>query len=133
MKTDVKNSKGFTLIETIIAIVAAAILATMVFVYSGASLSQSAKTLHDSKKAMDLQKVMENILADYNKYYKADLTGIKNKISTPSTSGYGQYTVVENSFITVQGGDPAESVLKVTIKNELGETLTVLLTKIVSS
>ena len=132
-----QNNKGFTLIESIIAIVAAAILATMVFSYSGTSLTKSAQPLIQSKTSMDLEKVMENISADYNKYFKKDLVTIQSKIGTPGagpiTTSYGTYILVDNDFYIVTVRDPPlaedNKILRVTIKNDLGETLTMLLTK----
>lgn len=142
-----KNSKGFTLIETIIAIVAAAILGVMAFTYSQTSLTKSAQPLNQSQKAMELQRVMENIFADYNLNYKADLVPLQTKIANPTSqqpppAGYGPYTLVDNKFVKLVGSDfvdidavndpPAirDIILKVTIRNELGETLSILLTKI---
>lgn len=147
MKLFGKNHKGFTLIETIIAIVAAAILGVMAFTYSQTSLTKSAQPLNQSQKAMELQRVMENIFADYNLNYKADLVSLKTKIANPTSqqlppTGYGPYTLVDNKFVKLVGSnfvdvdavnDPPEIrdiILKVTIKNDLGETLTILLTKI---
>jgi prepilin-type N-terminal cleavage/methylation domain-containing protein len=132
-----QNNKGFTLIESIIAIVAAAILATMIFTYSGTSLTKSAQPLIQSKASMDLEKVMENILADYNKYFKKDLVALQTKIGTPGagpiTTNYGTYILVDNDFYVVAVRDPPlaedNKILRVTIKNDLGETLTILLTK----
>jgi prepilin-type N-terminal cleavage/methylation domain-containing protein len=187
-----QNDKGFTLIESIITIVAAAILATMVFTYSQTSLTKSAQPLNQAKKAMALQKVMENIFADNNKirptwqashayvsgdevfpaatsannghYYictksgtssspeptwppaiSATVTdggviwreGLQTKIgaegatcnSGATTCVYGQYTVVYNRMVTIQTTDPNNSILQVTIKDDLGETLSILLTK----
>jgi len=157
--SDTKNSKGFTLIETIIAIVAATILGVMAFTYSQTSLTKSAQPLNQSQKAMELQRVMENIFADYNLNYKTDLggdtdpSGIMAKIgaegitcnSGETTCVYGQYTVIDNHFIkyididsdpdvfqweeALDNVDPKNNnILKVTIKNDLGETLSILLT-----
>jgi len=132
-----KNSKGFTLIEAIIAIVAAAILGVMAFTYSQTSLTKSAQPLIQSKTSMDLEKVMENISADYNKYFKKDLVALQTKIGTPGagpiTTTYGTYILVDNDFYVVTVRDPPlaedNKILRVTIKNDLGETLTTLLTK----
>lgn len=149
MKLFGKNHKGFTLIEAIITIVAAAILAMMAFTYSNTSLTKSAQPLNQSQKAMELQKVMENIFADYNLNYKTDLVSLKTKIANPTSqqpppAGYGPYTLVDNKFVKLVGSnfvdidtvnDPPEiqnQMLLVTIKNDLGETLSILLTKIVT-
>ena len=68
------------------------------------------------------------------------LTALKAKIGAQGTdqnNDYGNYTVVDNDFIkftlvlgiweeaSLSGGDPEET-LKVTIQNDLGETLTTL-------
>ncbi len=132
-----RHDGGFTLIEAVIVIVAAAILGAMMFTYSNTSLIRSSQPLHQATKAFALQQVMENILTDYNSD-KTNLAGIKTKIGNPPTSGYGAYTVVYNDFIKfvgdaeapiVVGVDP-QNILKVTIKNDLGETLSILLTLI---
>lgn len=153
---DRSNSKGFTLIEAIIAIIAAAILGVMAFTYSQTSLTKSAQPLNQSQKAMELQRVMENIFADYDLHFKTGLggdTGIKAKIGEEgitcnygtTTCVYGQYTVIDNHFIKYvdidsdpdvfqweeaqDNVDPKNNnILKVTIKNDLGETLSILLT-----
>ncbi|MGV8059385.1 MAG: type IV pilin protein [Smithellaceae bacterium] len=142
------NEKAFTLIETIIVIVVAAILAAMMFAYSNTSLTQSAQPLNQAKKAMALQKVMENIFTDYNLNYKSNLTGIQTAIGggvaggnegSTQNNSYGQYTIVANHFIkfvsnneTPDNVDPKNNnMLKVTIKNDLGETLSILLTLII--
>lgn len=137
-RSGVHNDKGFTLIEMLITIVIAAILGTITFTYISASLTKNAQLLSQAKKAMDLQQVMENILADYKLSAKtpAALTGIKAKIALPASqqlppAGYGPYTLVYNDFVKLVSSDPPEidyKILKVTIKNDLGEKLTILLT-----
>ncbi len=139
-----KNNKGFTLIEVIITIVMAGILAVMMFTYSNTSYTKSSSLLNRSRDTFRLQKVMENIFTDYNLNYKTNLAGIKTKISDPASqqeppAGYGAYTLVNNDFIKFVGnaeapidtGDP-QNILKVSIKNDAGETLTILLTLIVT-
>ncbi len=139
-----RGNSGFTLIEAIIVIVAAAILGAMMFTYSSTALMKSSQPLHHATKAFALQKVMENILTDYNLNYKSNLVGIKTKIASaasqqPPPTGYGPYTLVFNDYIKfvgnaetsiVVGVDP-QNLLKVTIKNDLGETLSILLPLIV--
>ncbi|HOG17680.1 MAG: hypothetical protein A4E73_01533 [Syntrophaceae bacterium PtaU1.Bin231] len=139
-----RHDRGFTLIEAIMVIVAAAILGAMMFTYSSTSLFRSSQPLHQATKALALQKVMENILADYSANYKANLAGIKTKIGSPGspqtlTNSYGTYTLVYNDFvkfvagaetpINTAAGDP-QNMLKVTIRNDSGETLSILLTLI---
>jgi prepilin-type N-terminal cleavage/methylation domain-containing protein len=136
-RSGLHNDKGFTLIEMLITIVIAAILGTITFTYISASLTKNAQLLSQAKIAMDLQQVMENILADYNLNYKSNLTGIKAKIALPASqrlppAGYGPYTLVYNDFVILVVRTPPlaedNKILKVTIKNDLGEKLTILLT-----
>src|SRR5665647_1243357 len=106
-----QNDKGFTLIESIITIVAAAILATMVFTYSQTSLTKSAQPLNQSKKAMALQRVMENIFADYNLNYTTKWVTLNAKIANAASqhlppAGYRPYTLLYNDFVQVVGGGP---------------------------
>jgi prepilin-type N-terminal cleavage/methylation domain-containing protein len=68
MKTHAKNHQaGFTLIEVIVGLVVAAIMASMVYTYFGSALTQSSVPIARLQKASNLQQVMENIVADYNR------------------------------------------------------------------
>jgi prepilin-type N-terminal cleavage/methylation domain-containing protein len=205
-----EKNKGFTLIEVIITIVMAAILAVMMFTYSNMSFIRGASSLTQTTKTFALQKVMENIFIEHrlnysspglsawqashayaagNKVFPTDAKkngryylcvtpgtsastepatwpttiggtvanggvvwqeGLQTRIGTEGTtcnSGattcvYGQYTVVYNRFIKFDPATNAEipdnvdpknnNILKVTIKNNLGETLSILLTLIVT-
>jgi prepilin-type N-terminal cleavage/methylation domain-containing protein len=74
MKTHAKNHQaGFTLIEFIVGLVVAAIMATMVYTYFGNALTQSSVPIERLKKASKLHQVMENIVADYNRLNKINL------------------------------------------------------------
>ena len=93
------------------------------------------------KKALALQQVMENITEDYVDSAKTQSfldTVLRVNIGpegTDQNNGYGQYHVITNRFIKFVGqaetdivsGDPKET-LKVTIRNDIGEILTVLFT-----
>ena len=82
---------------------------------------------------------MENITEDYEASDKSETyldTTLKVKIGSEGSNqnnAYGLYHVVDNHFIkfvseaeaAIAGGDPKD-ILKVTLKNELEETLTVL-------
>ena len=68
MKTQMrKHQAGFTLIEYIVALVIAAIVASMVYTFFGSALTQSSIPISRLKNASNLHKVMENIVADYNR------------------------------------------------------------------
>jgi len=141
------KSTGFTLIEVTIIIVVGAILALMMFTYSNMSFTRGSWSLTQTKKTFAQQKIMESILTDYNLSYKSNLAGIKVKIGNtaspqPLTTVYGTYTLIYNDFIKFvnSGGNQYDCVpetntanqntLKVTIKNDQNETLTILLTNI---
>lgn len=141
------NDMGFTLIEVIIVIVIAAILATMIFTYSKMSFTKGSELLTDTTKTFALQKVMENISVDYNKNFKTNLIGLQTKIGgveggnegSTQNNIYGNYTIVDNHFIkfinyieTPDNEDPkSNNILKVTIKNDRGERLSILFTMII--
>jgi prepilin-type N-terminal cleavage/methylation domain-containing protein len=136
-----ESESGFTLIEVIVTIVVISILATMLYTYFGSAITQSAAPLIRLGSTIQLQNVMENITADYlNTYSKttSNLLTIQSGIGTEGSTQnnlYGQYTVIDNHFIKFDagnqeqpdtGGSPANNLLKVTIKDSFGNTLTAL-------
>lgn len=137
---------GFTLIEIIITLVIVSILVSMLYSYFGTAITRSAEPLSRMGNALALQRVMENITADYRSLYNAstrqyDLATLATRIGAEGTSqntNYGQYAVVEKHYIkydpfvpgvaaetVAASGDP-QNLLKVTVKNTIGETLTLL-------
>jgi prepilin-type N-terminal cleavage/methylation domain-containing protein len=132
-KINCKQKNGFTLIEIIITLVIASIFGVVIFQYLGSSLTRSSDPIFRLKKSLTLQQVAENITADYKRNFSTDLAGLKAKVDNPSTSGYGNYTVVTSKFIKFDNfqeiDEPNPNIkkmLKVTIKNEQNETLTML-------
>ena len=136
-----ESQSGFTLIEVIAVIVITAVLGAILFQYFGTSLTQSAVPVDRLKKAFYLQKTLENMTADYENSNKS-ITYLDNTLrisiggeGADQDNAYGKYHVVTNHFIkfVVQtealatAGDPKE-ILKVTIRNDVDETLTVLFT-----
>jgi prepilin-type N-terminal cleavage/methylation domain-containing protein len=138
------KTAGFTLLEVIITLVVAAIVAVMVVTTLGTSMTKSSEPLFRMQKTFALQKVMENFLTAYFEdfeYYHM-LPELKTAIET-STPGmdcpqghvcnsFGNYILVEKDFIkfntsgnevTAADTDP-DKMLKVTIKNSNNETLT---------
>jgi prepilin-type N-terminal cleavage/methylation domain-containing protein len=74
MKTHEKNHQaGVTLIEFIVALVVAAIIASMVYTYFGSAFTQSSVPIARLQQVSKLQQVMENIVADYNRLNKINL------------------------------------------------------------
>ncbi|MFA5285409.1 MAG: type II secretion system protein [Smithellaceae bacterium] len=126
------TKNGFTLIEIIITLVIASILGVIIFQYLGSSMVRSSDPIFRLKKSLTLQQVAENITADYKRNF-TDLVGLKAKVESPSTSGYGDYTVVTSKYIKFDNFQEIDEpnadikkMLKVTIKNEQNETLTML-------
>ncbi|OPY82368.1 MAG: hypothetical protein A4E71_03151 [Smithella sp. PtaU1.Bin162] len=137
----IQRNDGFTLIEVILIIVVASIMAVMMFTYSNTSFTKGSWSLTQAKKTYAQQKVMENILADYNLSYKSNIVGLQTKIGNTASqqdppAGYGPYTLVDNYFIAFNNGAETaanstdKNILKVTIQNDHGETLSMLFTNI---
>ena len=90
MKTHVKNHQaGFTLIEFIVALVVAGIVASMVYTYFGSALTQSSVPIDRLRQVSNLHKVMENIIADYNR-----LNTINLRYKWQANTSYGLNSVV---------------------------------------
>jgi prepilin-type N-terminal cleavage/methylation domain-containing protein len=128
------NEYGFTLLEIIVTIIAAAILGALIFQYLGTSLIKSSVPIHRLQTSFSLKQVMENITEDY-KQTPSDVNTLKTKIGAEGTdqdNDYGQYHVISNQFIKFSGNTAVQDdtgindKLKVTIRNSLGETLTAL-------
>jgi prepilin-type N-terminal cleavage/methylation domain-containing protein len=74
MKThEKKYQTGFTILEFIVALVVAAIVASMVYTYFGNALTQSSVPIARLQKASNLYQVMENIITDYNRMNQINL------------------------------------------------------------
>lgn len=102
MKTHEKNHQaGLTLIEFIVALVVASIMAAMVYTYFGSALVQSSFPIARLQQASNLHKVMENIVADYNR-----LNAINLRYHWQPSTPYGRNAVVTPKTIptTPNGG-----------------------------
>lgn len=121
LKVDEASSKGFSLIEVIVGIVIFAILATLFISFLGSPLRDSVQPMVRLQSTMALQQVMEDIRADFT--VNKDLAALKMAIDA---GAYGSYTVVQNGYITFDGGLEAVDttdldLLKVTIKGTTDE------------
>jgi len=136
-----EHDEGFTLIEIIAVIVVAAILGTLLFQYFGETFIRSSDPIDRLKQTLKLQEVLENITEDYASSVKTEIyldstlrITIGNE-GTDQNNVYGQYHVVDNRFIKfiseletpISGADPKDT-LKVTIRSDMDETLTILFT-----
>ena len=77
-----KKENGFTLLEVIITIIVAAILGSMLIPLMGTALKHSADPVNDVKDEFQLNKVMENITADYKNLLNAStpLTTLETEV-----------------------------------------------------
>lgn len=102
------GSRGFTLVEIIIAIVVIALMGAMLMPLAGATLRGSAESLVTTETETRLLRVVENMNADYRRIFM-DPNGTGNPLATFSTavgdvgnhptSSYGSYNLVEKRFI----------------------------------
>lgn len=99
MKTHAENHQaGFTLIEYIVTLVIAAIVASMVYTFFGNTLTQSSVPIARLQQTSNLHQVMENIVADYNRLndinlrYKwlASMSYARDSVVVPTTTN-GHY------------------------------------------
>ena len=117
--------KGFTLIEIIATIAIAGIIMIMILPFFQSGITESHRPAQWLQDAVALQRAMENM----NGTYKGILTKDNAKLQILSTSigpagsssnnAFGVYTVLENRFISFNGGGNEQGggtrILKVSI------------------
>jgi prepilin-type N-terminal cleavage/methylation domain-containing protein len=100
LKSD-SHARGFTLIEIIVTLTITAVLATMIFTYFGKAFTESVIPITRLKSSAALQRVMENITADYNVHPKwrsgATYTSASYVIPTNFNGYYYQCTIAGTS------------------------------------
>jgi prepilin-type N-terminal cleavage/methylation domain-containing protein len=139
------RAKGFTLLEVIVTLVVAAILGTILVAFMNSNLVRSADPVVNVGRAYNLEKVMENITADYKNNIATGATPLatmKSNIGTAGggtiTNAYGSYKVIYNDYITFTcdgsnnctASSGGSSILKVTIADPLNiQKITALFTQ----
>ena len=121
-----KRTFGFTLIEVVVTIVVMAIaLAAVVPLLSQAFL-RSYELPMQLREATGLHSAMEDIVA-----LQADhtLESLRTAVGAEGEIWGGDYRVVHNRYVTfiggLEAGNPAQNLLlKITLRNTLGEQLT---------
>ena len=123
----VSDTRGFTLIEIIVTVLIVAVFGAMMMAFLSDSMVKSSQSVTRLERIPDLNKVMVNIISDYKKTLPP-LSTLKTNIDNHYYPG--TYTVIENNYIQFDGSytetPGGTTILKVTIKNNQGETLTAL-------
>jgi prepilin-type N-terminal cleavage/methylation domain-containing protein len=128
-----RRCKGFTLIEVIITLLVAAVLALILVTFMGTGVTRSTMPVIWTQNQYELSEVMDKITADYRSAVSNtgfDLSDFKTQIDSTYSSyiadtGYTEF-IWNGSFYEESGSDT--NILKVTIgKND--QALTVLFTQ----
>ena len=138
------HASGFTLIEIVITLTVTAVLSTMIFTFFGKAFTESVTPIVRLKSSAVLQRVMENITADYNVYPKwrsgtaytaggrvipTNFNGYYYQCTTAGTSGTSEptnwsqrsgATVIDNAVIWTWSGRLRDSLSLNTLSNNIG-------------
>ena len=127
------RNQGFTLIEVIIALIVASILAAMLVTYMGTGVVQSANPVITAQNGSYLNQIMENMTADYKKLMAENATPMTTFIDRVGTAGSSRttpysdaqhpYTVIHNHRVSfpatgspvTESADADGNILKVTV------------------
>ena len=138
-----KTSDGFTLIEIILLIILSALFGTLLFQFTGTSVTRSGEEVVLVQEGYELTGIMEQMTADYDELIKTDpdlfsLDDFRTtNIEAGNTEGndpyYGDYTVNTNYIIFTNGNEAVDTLgdnnlLKVTITKG-SQSLTALFSK----
>ena len=127
------NSGGFSLIELIVTLTVAAILATVLVAFTGTALQRSGEPALRLSESYVLQQVMENITAYYIDVVYEDnaLTRLYNAIEEEDTdpaTGFGAYKATRSwvyyndSRQEVETTQSSQTMLKVVLEPVNGES-----------
>ena len=104
------GQKGFTLLEVVITLVVAAILATIITQFMGTSLTRSSEPLVKLQEGLSLGEVMERMTADYKRLLATDddplgtfKANVENGNIVGNTPYYGEYSRT-TEYIGFTGG-----------------------------
>ena len=98
------NQNGFSLLEVIVTLVVAGILAAMLVQFMGANITRSVTPVVNVQNAYAAESVMESMLADYKKLLVQDIAPMATFKSRVDSGYYGTYAVEHNDYIAFAGG-----------------------------
>lgn len=118
------HRNGFTLIEVIVTLLIAAIALAAVIPFLGDVFLRSHEPRRQLRQAMDLQAAMENVVAAHT----GTLDELQAYVGPEQQLFFNRFRVLANGYVDFDSGNEIASgqnrLLKVTIENDLGETLT---------
>ncbi len=120
-----RRTHGFTLIEVVVTIVISAIALAAIVPLLGQVFLRSYEPRAQLREAVELHSAMENLSALQP---TMGLVQFRNQVGAEGGLYAGRFTVVHNRYVTfsgsTEGGVPAtNNLLKVTLRNALGEEL----------
>lgn len=119
---------GFTMIEVIVAIVISALAMAAILPFLGDVFLFAHEPRLQLRDASELQATLEDLIA----FHTNGLEQLRLEIGTEGQLYRGRFRVVDNHYTAFAGGMEAppatNNLLKVTLQNSLGESLTRLFT-----
>jgi len=112
MKEEKNHPAGFSLIEFIVVLVVAGILAVMATAYFGSAITQSSVPIGRLKDASNLQKVMENMVTDYKRLnalnirykWQSNVDYLAGAVVVPTEDGIQDPSYNGNFYTSTSGG-----------------------------
>ena len=139
--TSLRSQRAFTLLEVIITMTIAAILAAMMIPFLSTAVIRSAGSVTSAQDHAQLTQIMENITAEFRRLCVTDATPLSSLSASIGSEGadmnntYGAYHVITNHRISFPSGssvtevpDGSGKILKVKISYK-GFELTALFTE----
>lgn len=122
MDTGRGRKAGFSLLEVIVTLVVAAILAAMLVRLLGSGLLNSAEPLIRTQDLLSIEKVVETITADYKKLMAANSATALSQLKTDIDAGnYGAAFTFSTKYIAFTPGNvekpgaEGDTILKVSV------------------
>lgn len=110
------GQRGFTLVEIIITLVLSAILGTILVQLGGTALTKSSSTVLNAMDEVSAQRVMEEVVADYEKKIKDSVNGFKD-FKDNNNYDTGNQVDVEKQYVFFLDGkiipqdDPSDTIM----------------------